>query len=236
MKKRKNILCIFLVLSLAYATPIQGVSINNQEIETIEAESIMSENEQAEASLFSETPEINEIEIIEPTLQEIAHTEYLAHMEKLNTCKNYKEWFLEYKTLINKYSSELDEVETIYDCFSEAELQLLFHVVEAEVEGFGFEEKCNVASVIFNRLEHEGFGNTLFNVLIPGQFTTIRNGKYKRVTPSEDTILACEYCFIIEETANGAIYFEGAKSNVHQAYATLVEPKFEDHSGHKFYK
>lgn len=228
--KKKIILGIILTLSLVCVAPIVGLSDDNKEIETIEAESIMSTELQSETNI-EETETIEEIK--EPTIEEIASAEYIAHMEKLNSCEDHKQWFLDYKTLMDKYSNELDEVETIYDWFSKEDLQLLFNVVEAEVGDYGFDEKCNVASVIFNRIDNENFGDTLSTVLISSQFTTIRNGRYKRVTPSEETILACEYAFSIEETADGALFFEGGKSKVHSAYAKYL---FTDKSGHKFYK
>ena len=56
---------------------------------------------------------------------------YLIDMKKFTYCvakrtvEDHKQWFLDYKTLMDKYSNELDEVETIYDWFSKEDLQLL---------------------------------------------------------------------------------------------------------------
>lgn len=103
----------------------------------------------------------------------------------------------------------MNQPETIYDYFSEEELELLFRVVQAEIgDEYSFEQKCNVASVIFNRLEHDRFPDTLLKILIPSQFSTISNGSYKNVNISENTILACEYAFMIEDTADGCLFFD----------------------------
>ena len=158
----------------------------------------------------------------------------LLHKQKEILCiQDNKEFFLEYKKLIDEYSEWCDPPESIYDCFSEEELNLLFRVVEAEATAGGFDEKANVASVIFNRLEHEKFGDTLNEILIPSQFSPLSDGRAYKVKITEDTILACEYAFMIDDTTDGAIYFEAKGSNVHAAYAEFL---FQDSIGHKFYK
>lgn len=65
-----------------------------------------------------------------------------------------------------------------------------------------------MASVIFNRLEHEKFPDDLSEILVYDQFSPISNGRYKEVEVSEDTILACEYAFEIEDTTDGCLFFD----------------------------
>lgn len=126
--------------------------------------------------------------------------------ERLNA-EDKKEWYLKYKAFIDDCEYE-DKPETIYDCFSEQELDLLFRVVQAEIGDYSFDQKVNVANVIFNRITHERFGETLNDVLIPSQFATISNGRINRVKVDEDTILACEYAFLFIDTTNGALFFD----------------------------
>lgn len=155
-------------------------------------------------------------------------------MAAITSIKDKKEWFVAYKGIIGTYSDVIDPPETIYDCFTGEELDLLFRVVQAEIGDYSFEQKVNVSSVIFNRLDNERFPNRLRDVLLaPGQFQTVFNGRYKTVQVSEDTILACEYAFEIEDTTNGCLFFEAKNYKVHEKYATFL---FEDDSGHKFYK
>ncbi len=160
-----------------------------------------------------------------------AINEKLAERE---TKENKKEWFIEYKELYNEYSDVLEYQPNLTDFYSNEEIQKLYGVVEAEVGDLGgFDERCNVASVIFNRIADTRFSDQLSELLTPGQFSTIRNGRYKTMTITEDTIIACQYVLLFGDTAQRCLFFEGGKSNIHSSYATYV---FTDNSGHKFYK
>lgn len=155
-------------------------------------------------------------------------------MEEIMQISNEMEWYIAYKKIVNEYQDYFDPPETIYDYFTDDELNLLFSVVQAEVgDEYSFISKTHVASVIFNRLQSSKFPNSISNILTKGQFQTIANGRYKNVDVSECTILACEYAFQIMDTAKGALYFESGNSNIHGRYATFL---FEDDAGHKFYK
>lgn len=50
-------------------------------------------------------------------------------IEKLDK-SDKKKWFIEYKKIQEEYSEWIDPDETIYDCFTEEELDLLFKIVE----------------------------------------------------------------------------------------------------------
>ncbi|MBD5534647.1 MAG: cell wall hydrolase [Lachnospiraceae bacterium] len=130
-------------------------------------------------------------------------------MADIEAIEDKKEWFIAYKNIIAEYSYIIDTPETLYDYFTDEELDLLFHVVQAEIgDKYLFEQKVNVVNVIFNRLGHERFPDTLFEILTADQFSTISSGRYKEVEVSEDTILACEYAFKIEDTTNGCLFFD----------------------------
>lgn len=149
------------------------------------------------------------IEETEIDIQNTTNYIYLFKMKSLEKITSRKEWFLAYKEIINTYKNKFDPPETIYDYFSQDELRVLFGVVQAEIgDEYNFEQKCNVASVIFNRLDHEKFGNTISDVLTANQFATVANNRYKTVDVSEDTILACEYAFMIEDTTDGCLFFD----------------------------
>lgn len=162
---------------------------------------------------------------------EVAIGQMQSKIEEINSIEDQKEWFLEYKKIIQNYEEWADPPETIYDYYSEDELDLLFRVVEAEATAGSFYEKANVASVIFNRINHEKFGDTMSDVLVKKQFSCISDGRYLKVEITEDTILACEYVFMIEDTTNGAIFFEKG-TGAHAAYADYT---FTDDIGHNFY-
>ena len=152
--------------------------------------------------------------------------EYRQLMKERLKAEDKKEWFLRYKEFINNSDYE-DKPENIYDCFTKQELDLLFRVVQAEIGDYSFEQKVNVANVIFNRVYHERFGETLNDVLIPSQFSTISSKRINKVKVSEDTILACEYAFLFGDTTNGALFFDSDGS--------LNYPKVYNDSVHNFY-
>ena len=130
-------------------------------------------------------------------------------MQAIDMVSDKKEYFIAYKEIVDKYSYILDPPETIYDYFTEDELNMFFCVVQAEIgDEYSFEQKCNVASVILNRINHYKFSDEMFEILTPDQFETIKNGRYKSVEVSEDTILACEYVFMFGDTTDGALFFD----------------------------
>lgn len=131
-------------------------------------------------------------------------------LNKINFIEDNREWFIAYKEIINNYSDVLDPPETIYDYYTDEELDLLFRVVQAEVgDEHPFEAKVNVASVIFNRWMSEEYSGNIFAILTEkNQFQPIQDGRYKDLIVSEDTILACECAFTIENTAQGCLFFD----------------------------
>lgn len=191
----------------------------------------------AEYTLETDEPKYeyySSVNLPETNLFDKAMKAYEYKMAELSYTSNKEKWYDEYKELIqNNHLILIEPQETIYDCFSEEELNLLFRVVQAEIgDEYTFEQKANVASVIFNRLNHEEFGNTLDKVLVGSQFETVASGRYKMVEVSETTIKACEFAFEIEDDTNGALYFESKWSNHHKYYAKYI---FTDEA-HKFYK
>ena len=163
---------------------------------TMQKEEIHSEKVNREGAGLNE--EINlEIEKMNQELQEI------------NNIESLKDWFVSYKCLIEEYSYILYPPETIYDCYTDDELELLFRVVQAEVgDEYTFEQKANVASIIFNRIDHEDFPDKIYDVLSKDQFQPISDGRYKEVEVSETTILACEYSFMFGDTTGGCLFFD----------------------------
>lgn len=150
-------------------------------------------------------------------------------MEEIKSIEDKKEWFIAYKSIVEEYSYIIDPPETIYDYFSKEELDLLFYVVQAEVgDEYSFESKVNVANVIFNRFYHERFPDTLSDILVCDQFSSIADGRYREVEVTEDTILACEYAFILDDTTDGCLFFDSNNTLNYQFV-------FND-SAHNFYK
>lgn len=225
-----KIIKILLSVTIVSLSALIILNKNNESIETevIEVHNTVTKSTKNNISEFTEISIPINFEI-DKTIEEMNQ-----RMVEIESITDQKEWFIAYKNIINDYSYILDPPETIYDCFTDEELDLLFCVTQAEVgDEYSFESKTNVVSVIFNRLYDERFPNTLSEILTEDQFSTISNGRYKEVVVSEETIIACEYVFMIGDTTDGCIFFEGKNSNLHESYATFL---FQDESGHKFYK
>lgn len=201
MNRRTRILLSIMIVSLSILIiPLNGYS------KSIKAKSI---SMQVMPSKIVE----NQIKVSMNFKIDMAIKEMNQKMAEIEGIEDKKEWFILYKNIINKYSYIIDPPETIYDCFTDEELILLFSVVQAEVgDEYSFEQKANVASVVFNRLDHERFPNTLSEILVYDQFSPIADGRYKEVVVSEDTILACEYAFSVSDTTNGCLFFDSNNS------------------------
>ena len=166
-------------------------------------------------------------EIEEENIKEIKTEEFKTKLEELNTTiTDKKEWLLKYKDLVNEYSEWVEAPKTIYDAFSSEEIYLMQRCVETETFQHDFNSKCNVASVIFNRLNHSGFPDTVNKVIVPVQFA------FSKKNISEDTKLALEYVFLRGDTAQGAIFFH---SNSYKPTFCGASYLFTDEAGHHFY-
>ena len=177
-----------------------------------------------------EEPIIEEIIIEEPVVVEIPKTReeiMFEEFDALSKIEDKKEWYLAYKGFIEDYP-EFDRGSTLYDRYNEDEIYAMQRVIETEVYGCDFDAKANVASVILNRIEGDNnFPNDAITVCTsPGQFV------YTRKQISEDTKLALEYAAEIEDTTNGALYFNSMTPMDSWNGRTRI---FTDHVGHSFY-
>lgn len=171
-----------------------------------------------------EQPEVVE-EVIEipPTRESIMFEEFDA----LSQIEDKKDWYLAYKGFLEDYP-EFDRGSTVYDRYTDDEIYLMQRVIETEVYGCDFEAKTHVASVILNRIEGDNNFSDDATVVCtsPGQFV------YTRKQISEDTKLALEYAAEIEDTTNGALYFNSMAPMDSWNGRKLI---FTDHVGHSFY-
>lgn len=170
------------------------------------------DSDKTDTEEYNANIEISDMNYVSESLyQDILIDEYNKKIQEINAT-NKLDWFIEYKQINQEYSCVCDNT-SIYDEYTQEELDLLFRVVQAEIGDYSFEQKCNVVSVIFNRIEynkqkpHE-FSNSLGGILVPNQFSTISNGRIYSVVVDEDTVLACEYVYLFGDTANGALFFD----------------------------
>ena len=219
MKKKILLILVLLLLAALFSTPFLVENKKNEELKTEKIEVI--------DEYIVGTQPVRKAKQIHSKCK-IATENMNKEMKEIEPLIG-KDWFIAYKNIIEKYSYIIDPPETIYDYFTDGELYLLFHVVQAEVgDEYSFEQKVNVANVIFNRFDHERFPDTLSEILVFDQFQPIADGKYKKVEVSEDTILACEYAFMFPDTTGGSLFFD---SN-----STLKYEFVMNDGAHNFYK
>ena len=204
--KRILALLILLVMIGFMIMPILITNDESKQIKEQEDDTIVETIESSKMLIAASEPVVEKIS--EQNQIENITQEMQAKMAEIETIENKQEYFLAYKNIVSEYSEWFDAPETIYNYYTSEELNLLFRVVQAEIGNYSFEQKCNVVSVIFNRLNNEKFPNTMSEILIPSQFSTISNGSIHKVTVDETTILACEYVFMFGDTTGGALFFD----------------------------
>lgn len=154
---------------------------------------------------------LTEVKLIDEDPAEIAIMEMNKELDDISSIEDRKQWFVKYKKIIEKYSYILDPPETIYDYYSDEDIEILHRIVEAECTGLEFDKKVNVANVIFNRINDENFPDNIKDVVFqknPIQFSPISDGRYYSVSPEDDTLLAIEYAYMFPDTTGGALFFE----------------------------
>lgn len=174
---------------------------------------------------------------IEPEEDVVSEREQEMYDEMIRIAyiEDRKEWFIEYKKLFDKYPEFLAKQESIYDVYSDAELEKIFRTVEAEATGGTFQDKVNVAVTIFNRIDNEKFGSTIDEVITPDQFSPLQDGRYYEVAVTEETVLACEYAYIFRIIEHDALFFDRTNGNS-WAHRNLEEVEVNGDNAHRFYK
>ena len=164
----------------------------------------------------------------EDTFIELVIKSMQTELELIEAIQDRKEWFISYREIIDKYDWIIDPPETIYDYYTYDEINLILRCIETETYQSDFLSKVNVANVILNRIESGLFGSTVYDVI-----TEKNQFAYGRENISEDTILALEYAFEIEDTTQGSIGFH---SNAPTSTFNGWEYIFTDDAGHSFYR
>lgn len=240
---RKNItrkVLLFLFINMTASFLYHGIKAVGQEENDIPVTLAASQEEHHTENLVDSTNEIveNELRRIEEAEEQkkieyemLIEAEYNAILNEQKTVTDIAyDKFLEFINVHNEYAP----LATIYTEFTDEELELLFRIVEAEVTGTGcFTNKVNVANVIFNRYDNN-FGTDLVDILTAdNQFSTYGSGRYNRITVTEETIRACEYAFLFDDTTQGSLWF----ASIDDCWASRNRQEvFTDSCGHTFYK
>lgn len=173
-----------------------------------------------EVQYIENEKETDQLEVISQRMQQ--------ELSEIESIDDREEWFLAYKDIIFKYYKWFGTPESVFDAYTENEIELIFRTVETECYDADFMSKCNVASVIFNRFESGEFGDTVEEVITsPNQFA------YRRKNITESTILSVMYVYEIGDTTDGCVAFRSDKCPMKWRSWEYV---FTDEAGHNFYK
>lgn len=161
--------------------------------------------------------------------------------EKINslTFENRKYDFLLYKEILDRYRNYpyIEIPLTVYEEYDIGELNVFQRLVAAETTGGDFESKCNVASVVWNRLYSEKYPNNIIDVIYQRngsvQFTPTYDGRIDTVEVTEDDVLAIEYTYMFGSTAYDCIAFDNVKNSWNKNKLEMV---FTDSINHTFYR
>lgn len=142
---------------------------------------------------------------------------------------------------IVEYDAVEKPEEPLYS-LTEEDRDALLRIVEAEAGSEDEEGKLLVANVVLNRVKDQHFPDTVKDVVTQRengitQFSPVSNGRFYRVTVSEETKDAVERALKGEDISQGALYFAARK------YADSERMKwFDDHlfflfeyGGHEFF-
>ena len=148
--------------------------------------------------------------------------------------------FLTYKKILEEYRdySYIQIPLTIYDEYDIGEIKVFQKLVAAETTGGDFESKCNVASVVWNRINSDKYPDNMIDVIYQRngsvQFSPTYDGRIDIVKVTEDDVLAIEYTYIFGSTAYDCIAFDNVSGNSWNK--NKLEEIFTDSINHTFYR
>lgn len=221
MNKMVKILLSVMMVSLSVLIVPSERQGGDMEVECVSAQPIKIETIKNQNYEVMDASSKSEIEIVlEEMNQKIMEIESIEDRE---------EWFLAYKDIVIKYEKWFGVPETVFDVYTEEEIIFICRAIETECYDQDFMSKCNVASVILNRIYQGGeFGSSAIEVI-----TKENQFAYSREDITENTILSLMYAYEIEDTTDGCVAFRSDKCP-ETWYGWKYT--FTDDAGHHFYK
>lgn len=120
------------------------------------------------------------------------------------------------------------------------EVGMLERIVEAEAGGEDMIGKILIANVIFNRVAHDEFPDTVKGVIFENddgdyQFSPVESGRYWDVKVSKETKKAVQRALKGEDYSEGALYFVAKKRSKKSGWFDSELEWLFKHGGHDFY-
>lgn len=116
------------------------------------------------------------------------------------------------ETTINDLDSRISSLAATPKIMSDADYDTLLRIVEAEAGTEDIKGRTLVANVIMNRVKHEGFPNTVTEVVwdyvdgVP-QFSPVYDGRINEVTVTDETREAVKQALEGTDYSEGALFF-----------------------------
>lgn len=136
----------------------------------------------------------------------------------------------------HKDSKEKDSKDTgSTNTYSDTDIELLAHIAMAEAEGEDEIGKVLVMQVVLNRVRSDEFPDTIREVIYqPKQFSPILDGRWDRVTPTDECYRIARNLDSYKDYSYGATYFTSSKeaNTWHSRELNYVL----EHGNHRFYK
>jgi N-acetylmuramoyl-L-alanine amidase len=116
------------------------------------------------------------------------------------------------KNSLNKTALRPAGMEKSSFSYTDEEYEMLAKLIEAEAENQPFQGKVAVGSVVMNRIKDDWFPDTIEEVIFQKsnrlyQFSPVGNGRFNRVSPSDDSYQAAKAALGGEDPTDGALYF-----------------------------
>lgn len=167
----------------------------------------------------------SELKSVEEAMVDVKLLEYQTEMTALDKIEDKEKWFLEYKDICERYDKYIGKPMSIYDVYTEEEVNLVMRMVETEIGAGSFQNKINVADVVWNRMADSRWPNTIKEIIVPRQFA------FSKTSFSESTRLAVEYSYMFPDETNGALAFHSMeKTATFGRYIFIM-----DDGKHRFY-
>jgi spore germination cell wall hydrolase CwlJ-like protein len=153
-------------------------------------------NQELSGGVLDMTLEEMQAELKEEDIQEVYR--FREMMQSISS----PERTVDYSVLVNENAIYLDK----------ESIEILCRIVEAEAGTEDEKGRILVANVVMNRVESSRFPDTVKGVVFQKsgglyQFSPVANGRYYRVTVSEETRKAVEKVLRGKDESQGALYF-----------------------------
>ncbi len=153
-------------------------------------------NQELSGGVLDMTLEEMQAELKEEDIQEVYR--FREMMQSISS----PERTVDYSVLVNENAIYLDK----------ESIEILCRIVEAEAGSEDEKGRILVANVVMNRVESSRFPDTVKGVVFQKsgglyQFSPVANGRYYRVTVSEETRKAVEKVLRGKDESQGALYF-----------------------------